>query len=206
MTKGQAFEEVNKYRQSFFNEVITQAEQVGFCSYSSSYKDDQLKESTKAVEDRHYSLDDPALLAIRVKKLQKAGKALRRFVDRRKVLCQKGAMWRPFVIFSFDEAHELTESRKNEDWSTYLVLRNCLTRLLRFPFFFLFLSTSGKFRNFSPETLRDPSTRIANGGSLVLPPITETGFDQLAFTAIEGRTTLEEVVTDNWISHLGRPL
>jgi len=76
----------------------------------------------------------------------------------------------------------------------------------KFPFFFLFLSTAGNLRNFSPEVLWDPSSRVSGGGHFVLPPITETGFGQLALTVYESQTTLEEVVTDEWISHLGRPL
>jgi hypothetical protein len=40
MTNGQKFTEVNAYRRSFFDEVIALVEEVGFPSYSSSYRDD----------------------------------------------------------------------------------------------------------------------------------------------------------------------
>ena len=44
------------------------------------------------------------------------------------------------------------------------------------------------------------------GSKWVLPPITETSFDALAYIAKEGVTTLDEVAQDKWMSHLGRPL
>jgi hypothetical protein len=38
MTNGQKFTQVNAYRRSFFDEVIALVEEVGFPSYSSSYR------------------------------------------------------------------------------------------------------------------------------------------------------------------------
>ncbi len=165
------------------------------------------KESTKAVNDRpHSDPSDPALVKDRKVKMTSAGMLLKSFIDPRDVLRKEETMWRPFIIFSFDEAHNLTNLIKDQDWTIYLILRGCLTHLVAFPFFFVFLSTAGKFCHFSPEAQWDPSSRVSGGVNLVLPPITETGFDQLAPTACETQTTLEEVVTDEWISHLGRPL
>jgi hypothetical protein len=40
----------------------------------------------------------------------------------------------------------------------------------------------------------------------VLPPITETGFDQFVLDPKEGETMLDRVVEDDWICCLGRPL
>ncbi|KAI0287898.1 hypothetical protein BC826DRAFT_916433 [Russula brevipes] len=183
MTDGQKFSEVNAYRRSFFDEVIALVE-----------------EATKAETNRPLSLD------ILGNDIQKASQALQTFLDHRKVLHQNYKAWKPFVIFSFDEAHELTKSIKNENWTIYIELRRCLFHHLVYaPFFFLFISTAGNFHDFSPETQWEPSTRIVFDSHLGFPPITETGFDQLAFTAIEGQTTLEEVMTDRWITHLGRP-
>ncbi len=34
MTEGRSFEEVNQYRQSFFEEVIKRADKVGLCGWS----------------------------------------------------------------------------------------------------------------------------------------------------------------------------
>jgi len=168
------------------------------------------KESTKAVKDWPHPFNPPGtdLLKIRKDEVGSAGKKLKGFVDPRNVLegNPNTHMRRPFVIFSFDEAHELTKCKPNENWSIYIELRHSFTYLDELPFFFLFLSTSGKFRDPTPETRWGPSTRIADDSHLTLPPITETGFDQFAFTAIEGQTTLEEVMTNRWIAHLGRPL
>ena len=41
MTEGQTFEEANEYRQSFLDEVIEQANQVGFSGWSSPFEDDR---------------------------------------------------------------------------------------------------------------------------------------------------------------------
>ncbi len=159
------------------------------------------------MNNRPHSVDpsDPAVVKARKEHVTSAGTLLKSFIDPHDVLRKEKAM-RPFIIFSFDEAHDLTNFKEKEYWSIYLTLRGCLTHLVAFPFFFLFLSTAGNFRHFSPETLWDSSSRVSGGTRLVLPPITETGFDQLALTARENKTTLEEVVTDKWISHLGRPL
>jgi len=115
-------------------------------------------------------------------------------------------MKRPLVILAFDEAHHLTEFRDNRGWSIYSELRRCLCRLVGIPIFTLFLSTAGKFRLFSPERQWDPSSRVMLGIRRVLPPITETGFDHFAQPVIENQTTLMDVVEDEWICKLGRPL
>jgi hypothetical protein len=115
-------------------------------------------------------------------------------------------MKRPILILAFDEAHILTESVHDRNWSIYSELRRCLSQLDTLPIFTLFLSTAGKFRLFSPERPSERSKRIVQGHKRLLPPITETGFDQLALLAEEGQTTLEQVVRDEWIYRLGRPL
>lgn len=74
------------------------------------------------------------------------------------------------------------------------------------PIFSVFLFTASKFHVFNPETLADPSRRVQEGTLNTLPPITEMSFDELAYTTKEGLTTLDEVVQDDWMAHLGRPL
>ena len=136
-----------------------------------------------------------------------AGKNLKNFIDKNNVLCSnKDGMKRPLLILALDEAHNLTEFVGRREWSIYSELRRCLCQLLGLPFFTLFLSTGGKFRLFSPEKEWDPSSRVVRGAKRVLPPITETGFDHFAETAIEGQTTLDQVVEDKWVYSLGRPL
>lgn len=136
-----------------------------------------------------------------------AGNKLKNFIDEDDDISpiQSDMKW-PLVVLAFDEAHNLTEVPDNRGWSMYSELRRCLQQLLDFPIFTLFLSTAGKFHLFSPQRPKDPSSRVVLGHKRVLPPITETGFDQLALRAIENQTTLDQVVGHEWICRLGRPL
>jgi len=47
MTEGTSFEEANQYRQLFFEEVTEQADQVGFCGWSSPFEYDHPSSSWK---------------------------------------------------------------------------------------------------------------------------------------------------------------
>jgi len=137
----------------------------------------------------------------------KAGTKLKNFIDKRNdEHAVNNGMRRPLVVLAFDEAHILTEFPVDGGWTIYSELRRCLCQLVSLPMFTLFLSTAGKFRLFSPDRPDDLSSRVVLGHKRVLPPITETGFDQLALTAIENQTTLDQVVKDEWICSLGRPL
>jgi len=136
-----------------------------------------------------------------------AGTKLKNFIDKDGDICSiKDGMKRPLVVLGFDEAQHLTESLDDRNWSIYSELRRCLCRVLGLPIFTLFLSTADKFRLFTPDRKWHSSSRVMLGYKHVLPPITETGFDQFALPAIENQTTLDEVVEDKWICSLGRPL
>ncbi len=113
---------------------------------------------------------------------------------------------RPLLILAFDEAHGLTDVSETQGWSLYSELHRSLSEFVDLPIFTLFLSTAGKFHLFSPPRSSDSSSRIILGANRVLPPITETGFDQFALDAKEGDITLDRVVEDEWICRLGRPL
>jgi hypothetical protein len=91
-------------------------------------------------------------------------------------------------------------------WNLFSELRRILRQLTMHPIFSLFLSTAGRFNMFSPETRSDPSNRVRDASSPTLDPITEISFDDLAFSALPGTVTLEQVVEMRWICHLGRPL
>ena len=112
---------------------------------------------------------------------------------------------RPLLILALDEAHALTDSDGPDSRSKFTEFRSALFHLSTFPFFTLLLSTAGKFHLPSPQMDLDPSARILKKQKLTLPPIPETGFDQLAFRYSEG-VSLREVTTDNFMAHLGRPL
>jgi hypothetical protein len=113
---------------------------------------------------------------------------------------------RPLLIFAFDECHDLTTHPMDSPGTLFSELRHVLHVLCKEPIFSLFLFTTSKFHLFNPETLADPCTRIQLGKLHTLPPITEIVFDDLSYTTIEGHTTLDEVVEDKWMSHMGRPL
>jgi hypothetical protein len=115
----------------------------------------------------------------------------------------------PLVILTFDEAHELANPASTKEWnkwSLFSELRRVLRELRKSPIFSLFLSTASKFEAFNPDIHSDPSLRVTDKALVPLPPITEIGFDDLAYTAKEGTTTIEEVTHDRWMSHLGRPM
>ncbi len=137
-----------------------------------------------------------------------AGINLKNFIDKDDVICstKDDGTKRPLVVLAFDEAHNIAEFPDDRGWSIYSAFRRCLCQLLDLPVFTLFLSTTGKFRLFSPDKQWGPSSRFVLGSKRVLPPITETGFDQFAKRAIENKTTLHKVVEDEWICSLGRPL
>ena len=134
-----------------------------------------------------------------------AGKKLRSFIDERRVLFSK-ANRRPLLILAFDEAHGLKDVPETRGWSLYSELRRCLSELVDLPIFTLFISTAGNFHLFSSPRSEEYSSRIVLGANWVLPPITETGFDQFALDAKEGEITLDRVIEDDWICRLGRPL
>jgi len=155
------------------------------------------------------NLDGPlGLTLVADTQVFKAARKLSTFMDERQVLFSEARTKRrrPLVNLAFDEAHGLTDVPEIRGWSLYSELRRCLSELVGLPIFTLFLSTSGKFHTFSPPTLSDYSSRVVLGANWVLPPITETGFDQFALDAKEGEITLDRVVEDDWICRLGRPL
>jgi len=141
-----------------------------------------------------------------------AGKLLTEFVDPHHLLDRDaGGPQRPLVIFSFDEAHTLTDNppqktRSTSHWTLFSELRRILRETSNHAIFFLFLSTAGRFHLFSPEIRSDPSRRIQNSTLSTLDPITEVSFDDLAYDAPEKEIMLARVVKMDWICHLGRPL
>lgn len=86
-------------------------------------------------------------------------------------------------------------------------MRRASRELNSFAFWFLFLSTSGKFHRFSPDYVHDPSNRIQVLALNVFAPITEIGFDEFAIPVeADGTWTLERLASTEFIAHLGRVL
>jgi hypothetical protein len=114
---------------------------------------------------------------------------------------------RPLLILSFDEAHQLTETYKDGQWSVFSGLRRALRDLgKRTETFSLFLSTFGNFTGFIPEVNVDISARVILGKMARHPIITEVGFDTFAYPVTWGKTTLEDVSSVDFMSRYGRPL
>jgi hypothetical protein len=115
----------------------------------------------------------------------------------------------PAIILSFDEAHSLTVvEADNVDglWSKFSELRRALRVIHSYPCYSVFLSTTGKVQQFTPDALHDISTRLQEGLLFLTPPFCELGFDQLAEKAISGETTLDHVSSLAFLAKLSRPL
>ncbi|KAI9512364.1 hypothetical protein F5148DRAFT_1008366 [Russula earlei] len=136
-----------------------------------------------------------------------AGENLCRFIDENQILDSKEGLRRPLIILAFDEAHILTDRPDEQnDWNLFTELRRILREIKDLPIFSLFLSTAGRFHKFSPEIRFDPSARAREPTNRPLNPISEISFDDIAHPAIMDTRTIHDVVTTDWISHLGRPL
>ncbi|CAG8722383.1 10920_t:CDS:2, partial [Acaulospora colombiana] len=120
----------------------------------------------------------------------------------------------PLLVLSWDEAHVLTRRRfgtrqQSSQWTYFnefrRVLRDC-DRSGRL--FSLFLSTTGKIDQFSPNSRDDPSARIGERVLKVPYPFINLGFDQFARGQVQPNKgfKLSEAVKPEWIVKFGRPL
>jgi hypothetical protein len=138
---------------------------------------------------------------------ENAGKMLCDFIDPHRFLDSDKGPRRPLVVLAFDEADALTDNPPdNKWWNLFSELRRVLRRINELQIFSLFLSTAGRFDQFSPDTRSDPSARVREPDYRPLDPISEISFDDLAYPALKGTITMDTVVKIDWISHLGHPL
>ncbi len=122
----------------------------------------------------------------------------------------------PRLLISFDEAHELTvvqNPTKNDPWSPFAELRATLRALDNCSVFSIFLSTTGTLSQFTPPIRKDISSRVYTHTLKLIPPFCDTGMDLLAINEAEDRKVnlsgdwrLQDVVTDKFMTSLGRPL
>jgi hypothetical protein len=115
----------------------------------------------------------------------------------------------PALIISFDEAHPLAKTEKDDIdglWSRFSELRRALRVIHSYPCFSVFLSTTGKISLFMPSPKNEISNRLQTGLLSLIAPFCELGFDQFAEKVITGQTTLEEVSSLKFMALLGRPL
>ena len=204
MTKDQLYLTSSPNRSTFYKRVIARANQVIFLSFPVFVRMTvflQFVENSEAVEDEEELEHGP-----HVEGPQKAGEALCRFIDEHRLLDSKnGPRW-PLVVLAFDEADALTDNPPNKGWNLFSELRRVLRQIDRLPIFSLFLSTAGRFDKFSPVIRHDPSAQAREPDNLPLDPISEISFDDIAYPALKGTITIDNVVKTSWLSHLGRPL
>jgi len=211
MTKGQAFQSSNQYRQAFYKDVIERAGDV------SSHVVDNFRENDRSFKFAKHSelsgsgpMDNtdspPRYVYKNWGGVKEAGKKLCQFIDPGSLLDSKKGSRRPLIILAFDESHTLADIPKRCYWTVFSELRCTLRGIVDQAIFTLFLSTAGKFHLFSPEIQSDPSSRVTNSTLRPLHPISETSFDDLAFAAKKNTVSLDRVVQTDWMSHLGRPL
>jgi hypothetical protein len=115
----------------------------------------------------------------------------------------------PWVILEFDEAHTMTARHTDSasDWSNFSELRRALRALKTVSVFSLFLSTTGKINQLLPSPQNDHSTRIMKRLLRLFHPFTDLGFDQVAKKiTLDGRLTIYDITSDDFIAHLGRPM
>jgi hypothetical protein len=113
------------------------------------------------------------------------------------------------VILEFDEAHTMTErpSDPESDWTNFSELRRALRYLQTLSLFSLFLSTTGKINQFVPSPQNEYSSRIIRRLLRLFQPFTDLGFDQLSQkVSIDGRLTIDDITSDDFIAHFGRPM
>jgi hypothetical protein len=95
-----------------------------------------------------------------------------------------------------------------KEWSVFDELRHALRRLHGLSLFALFLSTTGKFSEFTSSTMgEDLSKRVAEAKLDIIEPFTDLGFDPLArLIAADGSWNLEQLTGDSQMCRHGRPL
>jgi hypothetical protein len=106
-------------------------------------------------------------------------------------------------MLAFDESQFLTDLPQDHDRTTTLFadMDNVLRWIGSLPIFSLFVSKFGRF--YEPPPKAELPWIYMRPSPLF--PITEVGFDDLAYDAMENTVTLERVVQTDWIAHLGRP-
>ena len=137
--------------------------------------------------------------------VRQAAEELVQLLDPKGLLDSLAGPQRPLIILAFDEGHTLVDILL-EQGSLFEELVQALHIISDLPIISLFLSTAAKFHVPFPSRMRlHPSVHV--NFKLPLPlPISEISFDDFAFPAIEDTLTLNQVIGDEWLSHLGRPL
>jgi hypothetical protein len=112
----------------------------------------------------------------------------------------------PTVLLAFDEAHDLSASADNRDWTNFMALRRALRQLRSESVFTLFLSTTGDLFQFTPVHYLDKSHRVQMGTLNLHSPFVETDFDVLYDPVGDEEITIEDAAGFERIARMGRPV
>ena len=138
-------------------------------------------------------------------RLYDTGRELCEYVNQDENLTEPRWLTRPLVMLAFDESQFLMDLTQGHDRTATLFadMDHVLHKITNLPIFSLFISRAGRFYEPPPKTEPHP---LLMRRRPPLTPITEIGFDDLAYSAMENTVTLERVVQSDWIAHLGRPV
>ncbi|TFY74196.1 hypothetical protein EWM64_g9816 [Hericium alpestre] len=193
MAKDMTFESHGPFRDGFYKSVLGLANK-----FVSKAKRNHAGSSNFVLEDTERGSSSCSV------DVRSAAKDLLEFIDPH---YEDQSYKNPLLLLSFDESHDFTSVSGNQHWSLFSEFQRVLWRIRDFPIFSVFLSTGGTFHLFSPHTDDSSSNRLQTVKLNIFPPVTETGFDELALKVRgDGSWSLEQVVTDEFIAHLGRPL
>jgi hypothetical protein len=213
MTRDQSLEKSNAYRRSFYQEVIELATEVNrrYFQYLVSENDKPPKYaagdgSEEAVEKELEQAHRPYENQRQYQRLYVTGKKLCQFVYQDETLPSPQWLTRPLVMLAFDESQFLTDLPQGYDrpMTLFADMDDVLHRISSLPIFSLFISKAGRFYEPPPKAELHSSV-LFHKRPPPLRPITEVGFDDLAYDAMENTVTIERVVQTDWIAHLGRP-
>lgn len=201
MTRDQSLEQSNAYRRSFYQEVIKLATEVNYRCLQHLFSENNKPYKFAARDSTEEQADSSYENHRQYKRLHEIGKKLCQFVNQDENLTLARWSRRPLVILAFDESQFLTDLPHGQNRTTTLFadVDGVLHNIRALPIFSLFISRAGRFNE------RPPKTKLLYMRSPPLTPITEVGFDDLAYSAMENTVTLERVVQTDWIAHLGRP-
>lgn len=121
----------------------------------------------------------------------------------REIVVESPSLPSRIMVLAFDEAHTLFDNRS--EGHPFKSLRRALRGVRQHPIYSIFLSTTGKSRQFAPLSHLDSLDRIFWGLLFNAIPFSLLGFDQVAMAFHEGMT-LTDVIAPSFRYSLGRPL
>jgi hypothetical protein len=195
MTRDQSLEQSNAYRRSFFQEVIKLATEVNrrCFQYLFSENDKPSKYDTRDGTEEAVGKEQvhrPYTNKRQYERLHDTGRKLCEFVNQDEKLTSPQWLTRPLVMLAFDESQFLTDLPQGHDRTTTLFadMDSVLYFISSLPIFSLFVSRAGRFYEPPPKIRLHPLVLLYMRPPRLFP-ITEVGFDHLAYGATENTVT-----------------